>query len=220
MKTVIYSVRAQIIACFSIFVIYLAIKHYSPNKKRLQPKQSVNRKEFFDSVKDGDLIVTRACNNWMSRIHSFFLKTPVAHVGIAVKGENNIFLFEASAPRGSQLRDIDQYMNEGAESLWWRPLKIPDKKRQDILLEIEKYSNHPYSWDFLKHLPKEIFGVDAPCVIENEDFSSSCGDLIAKIYTNVGLIQHSHRSWFPMNFIEYQNDMFDLPINVIFEKNK
>jgi len=208
------------ITFFSIMIVYLAIKLYLPNKKIIQPKSSINRDEFMASVKDGDLLATRACNNWMSRIHSFFLKSPVAHVGIALKSSKKVYLFEASAPRGAQIRDIDDYMKEGAETLWWRPLLIDDKKRSEIIQLVEKYWNHPYSWNFLKHLPKELFGAEAPFMIEDDEDSSSCGDLIAKIYKSVGIIQDSTKIWFPKKFLELQNDKFGLPINVIIEKNK
>lgn len=163
-------------------------------------------------------------------MHSVGLGTPIAHVGIAIveeEGDENgkIFLFESGAPRGAQLRDVDDYMQDGADCLWWRALDASADVRKKIVSEVERASNLAYSWSFLKTLPQEISGLDAPGQIEDEenDGACSCGDLIAKVYSRSGVFAKSSRSvWLPMHFLE------DLPmgsfikmkdpINVIFEE--
>jgi hypothetical protein len=196
----------------------------------LQPLKTIRHGEFRKSVKNGDLIGTRASNNWMSRMHSLGLGTPIAHVGIAIveqEGDENgkIFMFESGAPRGAQLRDVDDYMQDGADCLWWRSLNASSRVRMKVVSEVERASNLAYSWSFLKTIPQEMSGLDAPGQIEDEeiDGACSCGDLIAKVYTRSGVFAKTSRSvWLPMHFIENlpmgpQVKMED-PINVIYEE--
>jgi hypothetical protein len=166
----------------------------------------------------------------MSRIHSFGLGTPIAHVGIAIveeEGDENgkIYLFESGAPRGAQLRDIDDYMQDGADCLWWRAITAPTHIRKKLVSEVERASNLAYSWSFLKRIPNELSGLEAPGQIDDDeiDCSCSCGDLIAKVYTRAGIFGHSSRNvWLPMHFLENlpmgPNVKMDDPINVIFDK--
>jgi hypothetical protein len=197
----------------------------------LQPVKTVKHSDFRKNVKNGDLIGTRASNNWMSRIHSLGLGTPIAHVGIAIVEEEGdedgkIYMFESGAPRGAQLRDIDDYMQEGADCLWWRALVAPKEVRTKLVSEVEKASNLAYSWSFLKKIPQEMSGFEAPGQIDDEeiDCACSCGDLIAKVYTRSGIFGSSSRStWLPMHFLEDDlpmglNIKMNDPINVIFDE--
>ena len=214
--------------CISLYFL----KHKRKRIKFILPKETINYKQFKQEVKNGDLLVTKASNNPLSLIHSIALGTPVAHVGIALvekEGDESsqVFMFESGAPRGAQLRNLDDYMLDGADYLWWRPLHVSDSARQDVVRAMEFYNKVPYSWEFLKDLPKLIFSIEIPGLIdEGKQWSASCGDLVANVFIRAGLIKSKIKKWLPMNFIddsemnwEKNGSVFDEPINVIFNIN-
>jgi hypothetical protein len=137
----------------------------------------------------------------MSYIHSLFLETPVAHVGLALCSGNKLFLFESGAPRGTQLRDLDDYMKEGCDYLWWRPLQVSDEQRLLILDSMESHAKFAYCWSFLRHIPKELLGIDT---VESQEggLRKSCADLVASVYTKAKIFRKIKRSWFPKHFLE------------------
>jgi hypothetical protein len=123
----------------------------------------------------------------MSKIQSFFLKAPITHTAIAIvenegTDEAVVYLFEMSCPRGAQLRNLENYMRDGAERIWWRPIIASKKIRNNIISEIEKFSSKPYDARFLQNIPKELFGIDAPSISMEDNFGFSCADLIVNIY--------------------------------------
>jgi hypothetical protein len=201
-------------------IIICALYNHQPKRKRSEALKSIDQSSFRRQVKNGDLLGTRSSVNWMSRIHSMFLVTPIAHVGIAVVEEEEnphgkIYMFESGAPRGAQLRDIDDYMGDGAECLWWRSLSVSQDIRNDIVKEIERASNLAYSWSFLKTIPHEMSGLDAPGQMEFEEEASSCGDIIAKVYVRAKVFTHLSKTlWLPMHFLE------DLPVDERFKVNE
>jgi len=186
---------------------------------RNYPKESIKYDDFINVVQNGDLLFTRASNNTMSRLHAFALGTPVAHIGIALVFNSKVFIFESGAPRGAQLRDLSDYMQDGAERLWWRKLKADELQREKIVAQIQKLSMTYYNWNFLKRLPNEILGFDIPGSGECDDdlFSSNCGDLIAKVFQRSGFLENTNKCWFPMHFLEYIS-FLENPINVIVPK--
>jgi hypothetical protein len=104
-----------------IIVALMLILRVWNNPKINVPQKSIGKQEFKSLVRNGDLLMTRSSNNMLSRLHSRFLGTPIAHVGIAIVfnelTENaQVYLFEGSAPRGAQLRSLDDYMNNRALS--------------------------------------------------------------------------------------------------------
>ena len=208
-----------------IFVLKLKIKKY----KLLAPIQTITKSEFKKKVKNGDLIGTLATNNVFSRLHSILLKTPIAHVGIAVvetEGDENgrVFLFESGLPRGAQLRNLDDYMADGADRLWWSPLNTTPKNRIIIMEEIEKLSSAAYSFSFLKGIPFELFGIEDPGIsLLEKEHAYSCADMIAKIYYIAGIMEkkavEKNNFWLPMHYFSKNSEMFhmnkiDHPINV------
>lgn len=177
--------------------------HTSARRQRyLVPAVTEHSTAFRTRVRDGDLLLTRASNNWMSRLHSLGLGTPVAHVGIALvetQGDphSRVFMFESGAPRGSQLRDLDGYMHEGADYLWWRPLTVAETVRTRIRAAVERLSRSAYSWSFLADLPQELVNVRAPFAHEADDDdvaelgAASCAELVARVYELAGILSGS-----------------------------
>lgn len=219
------SFSKQILAVLLCFVLLWALTSKKAYKKTLDAKTTICLQEFKEKVKTGDLIGTRASNNWLSLLHSVGLKTPIAHVAIAVVHKGDVYMFESGAPRGAQLRNVEDYMNEGAECLWWREVYASENKIKKIMFEIERASRYAYSWDFLKRLPMDITGFDAPGFYqEEEDFPSSCGQLIAKVYKNSGIFFRNDRLWMPKHFFQdmkpflSENCGFKEPLNVAFVK--
>jgi len=158
----------------------------------------------------------------MSRLHSLGLQTPVAHVGIAVVEEEgnssgNVYIFESGAPRGSQLRNIDDYMREGAERLWWKQLKASNEQREDVIKAIEASNSVAYSWSFLQRLPTELLGIETPGILEEDEHACSCADLLARIYSSANVLKSNRKSWLPMHFLE-SSSSFEAPINVVFQQ--
>lgn len=149
--------------------------------------------------------MTCSSNNWMSFLHSLLLETPIAHVGIAVRSGNKLFMFESGAPRGTQLRDLDDYMKDGSDYLWWRPLSVDKESRSRILDSIESHAKYAYSWSFLKHIPREL-GIETVESVEG-GAKKSCADLVASVYTQSSVFRKIRRSWFPKHFLQ------DLPLN-------
>jgi len=210
----------------------MIIKSLRVKRKRvkfLQPKESINHKEFRKNVRSGDILLTRSSNNVLSLIHSIALGTPVAHVGMAVvvnEGDENtaVFMFESGAPRGAQLRNLDDYMNDGPDYVWWRRMRGDDETREKIVSNMERLSHVAYSWKFLKELPIILLGIEFPGAIEEgKQISASCADLIANVLINSGVIKSKHKTWLPMHFIDdnqfdwgEKGVLYDHPINVIF----
>ena len=181
----------------------------------IKTPEAISKVEFLRNVKTGDLLLTKASNNLMSYLHVRTIRSAVSHVGLAVvdKLTGKVYMFESGAPRGAQLRDLDEYMSEGADFVWWR--KLSDFFREDVMSGIEKYSTSPYSWGFLRHLPREILGIESPGQERDKSrISFSCAELVAKIYEDVGALGH-RRSWLPLDFME-EFSFLSEPKNVIF----
>ena len=218
------------LACACALAMLWALQSWKRRLRFQLPSTSVSYRDFRARVQTGDLLLTRASNNWMSRLHALGLGTPVAHVGIAVverAGDpmTRVFLFESGAPRGSQLRDLEDYMRDGADYVWWRPLTA-DAPRERILQGIERYSQAAYSWRFLKDLPQVLLGVGTPGHDgdEADEHANSCGDLVARVYEIAGLLRRpsGKRRWFPMHYLDDSAMPWALargplaPVNVVF----
>ena len=194
------------------------------NPKINVPQKSINKNEFKTKVRNGDLLMTRSSNNVLSRLHSRFLGTPIAHVGIAIVfnecSENaQVYMFEGSAPRGAQLRNLDDYMNNGADCLWWSHLNTSEKMRKKIILTCEFYSESSYSWSFLTDIPKMLLGLEVNVSEDNETMSNSCGDLVAQVYRTAGLLKTSKKNWMPSDFIkpiQFKHAKINKPLNIIY----
>jgi hypothetical protein len=208
-----------------IILSWALLKKIKPNKI-FNPHTISTRSNFFKNVKNGDLIGTLANNNVMSKIQSFFLKAPITHTAIAlVENEGTdravVYLFEMSCPRGAQLRNLENYMRDGAERIWWRPLKANQEIRNTIVKQIEKFSLMPYDAKFLQNIPKEIFGIEAPAISYENSFGFSCADLIVNIYVNCGIMKINNKSfWMPSDYFEknnyFVNEKIMDPIHVTF----
>lgn len=199
-------------------IILWSIKTHEKTAKQ-KSLLTINHKDFRVKVRDGDLIATCASNNIMSRFHAVGLDTPISHVGIALVEKigdeiGRIYIFEAGAPRGAQLRDLDDYMKDGAEKVWWVPLKATQEQRNKIINIISSFSSIAYSWSFLKNLPSQIFGFHYGII--EEDTPCSCGELIARIYSKAGIILAAREYWLPMHFLSLSSTHKN-PQNIIFE---
>jgi hypothetical protein len=196
------------------------------SNKILNPHTVIQRSNFLKHVKSGDLIGTLANNNVLSKIQSFFLKAPITHTAIAIvenEGTDSavVYLFEMSCPRGAQLRSLENYMRDGAERIWWRPLMTNQKIRNKIVLEIEKYSSKPYDAKFFQNIPKELFGIEAPAISLEHSLGFSCADLIVNIYVNCGIMKINNKQfWMPSDYFEkdsyFINEKIGDPISVTF----
>lgn len=186
------------------------LKQKSTPKLLLTPTINVSANKFRQNVKTGDLLLTCSSNNTMSFLHCLFLETPVAHVGLAVCINNRLFLFESGAPRGTQLRDLNEYMKEGSDYLWWRPLNVSSEQRFRILDTIESTAKFAYCWSFLKHIPREMLGIETVDGTEG-GLKKSCADLVANVYMETGIFEKIKRSWFPKHFLQ------ELPSTVIMD---
>jgi hypothetical protein len=138
----------------------------------------------------------------------------VSHVSFAVVDDitKKVYMFESGAPRGSQLRDLDDYMKDGADYLWWRVLNPIFKEK--VSSGIEKYAKSPYSWGFLRHLPREILGIDAPGQERDSSTSFSCGELVGIILEEAEAVQ-PRQSWLPIDFLGEFANLSDAK-NVVF----
>ena len=215
--------------CVMVFcivgILVCILKNWNDSEFML-PLKSINDKTFREKVQTGDLLLTRSSNNFLSRMHSRFLGTPIAHVGLAVVEKkndtlSNIYLFEAG-PRGAQLRNINDYMNDGADCLWWRKLNVTEQRRKKIALIIEYFSFSSYSWNFMKDIPKELLSFERNNTFFKYESSmaNSCGDLVAKIYNYCEILKIGNKRWMPGDFIKnmnFLNECFlESPINIIF----
>jgi hypothetical protein len=214
------------LTCIICIILSWALLKKIKSKKVLKPHQLITRSDFFKNVKNGDLIGTLANNNVMSKIQSFWLKAPITHTAIAIvenEGTDNanVYLFEMSCPRGAQLRNLENYMRDGAERIWWRPLVASQEMRNKIVLEIEKHSSQPYDAKFLQNIPKQLFGIDAPSITSEYNFGFSCADLIVDIYVKTGIMKHNNNKfWMPSDYFEmdsyFVNEKILDPISVTF----
>ena len=203
------------------------------------PTEKIKYSQFRKHIRTGDLIMTQASNNLMSSLHSQWLRTPVAHVGIAVvdkEGDDmtRVFMFESSSLRGSQLRDLEDYVRDGVENIWIRSINRQKFSRESILSAIEEKALAPYSFKFIKDVPKLIMGFSP----EENDFngesafdddSNSCGELVLKIYEKIGALyigadtakKPKSKRWFPKDFVtnrmSFPRDTFTNTFNVEFD---
>lgn len=145
--------------------------------------------------------------------------TPIAHVGIALVLEENVYIFE-SGPRGAQLRNLEDYLKDGADCLWWKKINVSDQKRKKITLIVEYFSNSKYSWEFLKDIPKEILKIERN--YSNSDIMyNNCAEIVAKIYNLANILDLKKTRWLPIDFLKpIKNHSFDNSINVIFNITK
>jgi hypothetical protein len=216
------------LACICAVYLAWALRAWRKRRRLSLPETSVPASDFRARVRTGDLLLTRAGNNLMSRLHSWGLNTPVAHVGIAVverEGDplTRVFMFESGAPRGSQLRDLEDYMRDGADSLWWRQLSSDGSGvRSSLQSSMERHAHAAYSWRFLKDLPQELLGVVSPGGddgVEADEHANSCADLVARVYEEAGFLALSRRRWLPMHFLDDAAmpwlTPLDKPVNVI-----
>lgn len=167
--------------------------------------------------------MTRASNNIVSDLHCKWLKTPISHVGIAVvenEGDelSRVFLFESSAGRGAQLRDLEDYARSGVSDVFIRHLNTDELEKRNISRElilraIEDFSRAEYSFKFIADIPHKLLGLEIDIhghqtEYEDEDIqdSYSCADLVYGVYKKLGLVsasstKNAHKKrWFPKDF--------------------
>jgi hypothetical protein len=131
-------------------------------------------------------------------------------------------MFESGAPKGAQLRKLDDYMRDGAECLWWRKVKASPLQKKRIELSIQYFSTSSYSWSFLRDVPREIFRLAQYRNNYNDlSMSYSCADLIAKVYEKAKIFKKTNKNLLPMHFMEtglpFINGASLLePINIIY----
>lgn len=182
-------------------------------KRRFAFPTSVSKQTFYAHVQTGDVLLTRT-SNILSYLQARTMLSAVSHVSLAVVDDmtKKVYMFESGAPRGSQLRDLDDYMKDGADYMWWRTLD--PKFKEKVTSGIEKYAKSAYSWGFLRHLPREILGIDAPGQERDESTSFSCGELVGHILEEAGAVQ-PRNAWLPIDFLGEFTHLSDAK-NVVF----
>lgn len=192
------------------------------SKPKISPKQP--KTELYSNVRSqvrtGDLIMTRASNNLVSDLHCKWLKTPISHVGIAVvesEGSDlaRVFMFESSAGRGAQLRDLEDYARNGVSDVFIKHLNREQLKisKETVLKTIESFSKAEYSFKFLADIPHKLMGLDLEGSESEDDEmeeSYSCADLVYNVYKKIGIvINPKKRRWFPKDFFLDKVDFLD-----------
>jgi|688.fasta_scaffold55765_3 hypothetical protein len=192
------------------------------SKPKISPKQP--KTELYSNVRSqvrtGDLIMTRASNNLVSDLHCKWLKTPISHVGIAVvesEGSDlaRVFMFESSAGRGAQLRDLEDYARNGVSDVFIKHLNREQLKisKETVLKIIESFSKAEYSFKFLADIPHKLMGLDLEGSESEDDEmeeSYSCADLVYNVYKKIGIVINSKkRRWFPKDFFLDKVDFLD-----------
>ena len=164
--------------------------------------------------------MTRASNNLVSDLHCKWLKTPISHVGIAVvesEGSDlaRVFMFESSAGRGAQLRDLEDYARNGVSDVFIKHLNREQLKisKGTVLKTIESFSKAEYSFKFLADIPHKLMGLDLEGSESEDDEmeeSYSCADLVYNVYKKIGIVINSKkRRWFPKDFFLDKVDFLD-----------
>jgi hypothetical protein len=156
----------------------------------------------------------------VSDLHCKWLKTPISHVGIAVvesEGSDlaRVFMFESSAGRGAQLRDLEDYARNGVSDVFIKHLNREQLKisKETVLKIIESFSKAEYSFKFLADIPHKLMGLDLEGSESEDDEmeeSYSCADLVYNVYKKIGIVINSKkRRWFPKDFFLDKVDFLD-----------
>lgn len=153
--------------------------------------------EFKKEVDTGDILLTYSSKNFFSFIHGIFLQTPITHVALIIKYDDEIYMFESGAPRGVQLRKVTDYLREGSDNAWFMKLNITDEHRLSMQTEMEKYANSSYDWHFLTS--SKLLGYDLP--YNTEQLGFSCADLVCEILYKAKILKNK-KNIFPLNFID------------------
>lgn len=224
------SLFACVVTIFIFLIWFLSSNLLSiSGKPKVSPKQP--KTELYSNVRSqvrtGDLIMTRASNNLVSDLHCKWLKTPISHVGIAVvesEGSDlaRVFMFESSAGRGAQLRDLEDYARNGVNDVFIKHLNREELKisKEVVLKTIESFSRAEYSFKFIADIPHKLMGLESDVQSsegENEsddemEDSYSCADLVYNVYKKIGIVRNSkkkRRRWFPKDFFLEKIDFLD-----------
>jgi len=143
-------------------------------------------------------------------------------VGIAVvesEGSNlaRVFMFESSAGRGAQLRDLEDYARNGVSDVFIKHLNREELKisKETVLKTIESFSKAEYSFKFLADIPHKLMGLDREGSESEDDEmedSYSCADLVYNVYIKIGIVinpKKKGRRWFPKDFFLDKIDFLD-----------
>ena len=180
-------------------VAWLLLQRSVRGARRLTPPPRGHAPAFLTfsalrpRIRTGDLLLTRT-HHPLSAVHCLALASPVSHAAIAVvEGEGQpharVYMFEASALRGAQLREFEDYArNNGVDAVWWRAAGL---ERDAVLTAIERRGATPYDWSFLRDLPLAWAGLDVRATGGRSAARSamSCGDLVARVYADLGLLR-------------------------------
>lgn len=105
---------------------------------------------FKNVVKNGDLFLTQATNNVLSKLHNTYLHAPATHVAIILKSNNIIYLYEGAAKKGTQIRNLENYLIESkCKYLFWRQMYVSEN---DLQKQILHYANKAYNYNYLKYI--------------------------------------------------------------------
>lgn len=195
----------------------------------------VDYKLFLKNVQTGDILLTRANNNYLSCAQEYFLHAPATHASIIVKiSEDEIYMYEGATFRGAQFRSLFDYVeNSNVGGLFWRQTYENEK---NIMNQILSYVHTSYDWSFIKYVFYEALGISFLYYLfisyekliklfksgmqfyEREDYN--CSNLIARIFENLDIIKPKlvNHAIFPSHFLNdaiLQPKKLSLPIKVI-----
>lgn len=158
----------------------------------------IEYKNFLSVVNTGDLLLTQATNNALSKYHSYFLNAPATHISILVKSKNEVYMYEGAANKGTQLRKLDNYLDESkCKYIFWRQTYL---EKESLKTELLKYVDAPYDWNYIKYVMYHMSGFMIVYYLLNvydkgrefftskKDISFSCSSLIGRILTNLKVI--------------------------------
>ena len=176
------------------------------------PIETMSLSEITSILKTGDLIFFVGSNEF-----SFFVgtkwttKSPLNHVGVIVKDENDVFVFEA-IKEGVTLRPIEiAYPKYRGEVVLIRQLENPLSQSQEKIIKefIPEVLGKKHDATTFKGFIEQIKGV-VDIYLPNSDKdlfknkpnegSYFCSELVASVYIKIGLLPNSHASnYFPSN---------------------
>jgi hypothetical protein len=145
------------------------------------------------------LLLTQATNNALAKFHSFFLNAPATHISLLVKSNDEVYMYEGAANKGTQLRKLENYLEESnCKYIFWRQTYLV---KDTLKTELLKYVDAPYDWNYIKYVLYHMSGFmmiyhifDAYDKIREflkggkKDVSFSCSSLIGRIFTDLKII--------------------------------
>jgi len=184
------------------------------------------RMENIKDLKTGDLIFGRH-RNLASKLQQWAFGSPINHVAMIVRIEEDLWVWEVDPKTGSCLISFKDYIQSNFDGTHKKPAipavfygldvpyvvprgtytktalyikRLPESIDQEKTLAfIEKNLGRPFSFRFWCAAASQTLSFEMPCEFIPEGQGAFCSELIATLYNELGIIRRSPRTVLPLH---------------------